>query len=272
MSTVPRFFPVMLVVLFLSGCGKPQHDTLVLTGSSTVAPLISDLAADFEALNPGVRVDVQSGGSSRGLADVRQGTAALGMISRELRSEESGLQAHVIARDGISLLVHARNPVTELSDEQVRRLFRGEIANWQEVTDFDARVSIVHKGEGRATLDVFLAYFALHNRDVKADLIVGENQQGIRSVAGNPGAIGYVSIGSANYEIAQGVPVKGLAIAGVAPDATAIAQGDYPLSRNLNLVTQGELGGLAADFVAYARSPQAHERIQQHFFTPVVNP
>ncbi|MDX1589732.1 MAG: phosphate ABC transporter substrate-binding protein [Oleiphilaceae bacterium] len=264
-----RLLAVSMMALFVSACGQGDHETLVITGSSTLAPLIGDLAADYEASNPGVRVDVQSGGSSRGINDVRRGTAAVGMVSRELREEESDLTAYVVARDGISLLVHESNPLDALSADQVRRIYYGEIRNWDDVTDFQEPVTVVHKGEGRATLAVFLAHFDLDNGKVQPDLVVGENQQAIRSVAGNPGAIGYVSIGAANHEAERGAPVKGVAIEGVSPDKDAVASGDYPLTRNLNLVSNGPLQGLAKDFVDYVRSPQAHERIRDHFFTPV---
>ncbi len=266
----PSRLIVMLLVagLLLAGCGERDHDTLILTGSSTVAPPLSDIAADFEAANPGVRVDIQSGGSSRGIVDVRRGTADLGMSSRDLRADEDDLLSHLVARDGISLLVHRANPVTNLSDEQVRKLFRGEIPNWSELGDFDAPVTIVHKGEGRATLEVFLEHFQLNNGEVKPDLIVGENQQGIRSVAGNRGAIGYVSIGAATHEAESGTPIRSLAIDGVTPDADTVARGDYPLTRNLILVSNGPPEGLLADFLTFVHSDTGGQRFQKHFFTP----
>ncbi len=259
---------ILLVLLNLSACGQHDRETLVLTGSSTLGPLMSDIAADFEAANPGVRVDVQTGGSSRGIADVRRGTADLGMISRELRSDESDLSAHVVARDGISLIVHADNPVSALGNEQVAQLFRGEISNWGELIDHDVPVTIVHKGQGRATLDVFLAYFGLNDRDVRAHLIVGENQQAIRSVAGNRGAIGYVSIGAALHEQELGTSIRIVSIEGIAPDADAVARGIYPLTRNLNLVSQGIPGDLASEFLRFARSGQGDVRVREHFFVP----
>jgi len=262
---------ILLFILLLGtiACTQGNRETLTLTGSSTVAPPLADIAADFEAAHDGVRVDVQTGGSSRGLADVRRGTADLGMASRELRAEESDLSAHVISRDGISLLVHASNPLQSLSVDDVGRLFRGEVTNWRELTNFDAPVTIVHKGDGRATQDVFLAYFRLQSRDIKAHLIVGENQQGIRSVAGNPGAIGYVSIGAALHEMAQGTAIRTVSIDGISPTAEAVAQGDYPLTRNLYIVSDGPLEGLAADFVQFVRSPQGQQRLREHFFVPV---
>ena len=87
---------------------------LVLTGSSTVAPLAGELGKRFESLHPGVRVDVQMGGSSRGIADARQGLADIGMCSRALKETESDLLAFTIARDGICIIVHKKNPVTSL--------------------------------------------------------------------------------------------------------------------------------------------------------------
>jgi len=259
----------LLAVMLVTACSSDDEGTLVVTGSSTVAPPISDIATDFEQANPGLRVDVQTGGSSRGIADVRRGTAAVGMVSRALTENESDLTAHVIARDGLTLLVHADNPLNSLDDDAVRRIFRGEIDNWSELTDFDQTVTVIHKGAGRATRTVFLAHFTLDNRDVEADMVVGENQQSIRSVTGNRGAIAYVSMGSAQHEVEQGVPVRPIALSGASPTVTAIAENDYPLSRNLKLVTRGEPEGLAAEFIRFVRGEEGRQRLREHFFVPV---
>lgn len=264
----PTRFLLLLFLFNLTACGHHDRETLVITGSSTLGPLMSDIAADFESANPGVRVDVQTGGSSRGIADVRRGTADLGMISRELRQDESDLSVHVVARDGISLIVHADNPLTALTNAQVTQLFRGEITNWEELTGHDVPVTIVHKGQGRATLEVFLAHFDLNDRDVRAHLIVGENQQAIRSIAGSRGAIGYVSIGAALHEQELGTSIRSISIEGIAPDADTIARGIYPLTRNLNLVSQGTPGDLVAEFLRFTRSGQGDIRVREHFFVP----
>ena len=82
---------------------------LLVTGSSTVAPLVSEIAKRFEELHPGVRVDVQTGGSGKGIADARVGVADIGMASRALEDDESDLVAHKIAADGVGLIVHETN-------------------------------------------------------------------------------------------------------------------------------------------------------------------
>ena len=91
-----------LLVWLLSGC-QPAEDKLVITGSSTISPLMADLAEQFETQS-GIQVDVQSGGSGRGISDARQGLADFGMVSRALKTDEQDLTAHLIGRDGIAMM------------------------------------------------------------------------------------------------------------------------------------------------------------------------
>lgn len=151
---------IALVALAAPAC-SPFSNTaggaLVITGSSTIAPLVAEIAQRYEREHPGVRIDVQSGGSSRGIADVRGGLANIAMVSRALAVGEQALHAYPIARDGVGLIVSARNAVPELSDAQVASVYRGEIRSWAQLGGRDAKVVVVHKAEGRATLEVFLA-------------------------------------------------------------------------------------------------------------------
>ncbi len=242
---------------------------LVITGSSTIAPLVLEMAKRFESLNPGVRIDVQSGGSSRGIADVRTGVAQIGMVSRGLKAREGGLVAHTIAMDGIALIVHRSNPVSSLTDEQVRAVYRGKLHNWADVGGPQRTITVVNKAEGRSTLELFLQHFGLENSEVRAQVVIGENQQGIKTVAGNPGAIGYVSIGTADYEAAHGAAIRLLPMAGVEASVQNVRSGRFPLSRPLNLVTTGNAGALARRFIEFAQSDSVDDLIQaQHFVAP----
>jgi len=115
------------------GSGGKDGAKLTLTGSSTLAPLAMDIAKRFEDAHPGVRIDVQTGGSSRGIADVRSGLAEIGMASRSLKTDESDLTAHRLARDGVCLIAHPDNPVASLTDAQVVAIYTGKARNWKEV-------------------------------------------------------------------------------------------------------------------------------------------
>lgn len=254
--------------LLLAGCAPEREQTLSISGSSTIAPLMAEIGQRFEALHPGVRVDVQSGGTSRGIQDVRGGLAAIGMVSRALNADEHDLTAHAIARDGIALIVHADNPLKDIGSAQVVGLYTGRLSDWSELGGPQGRVVKVHKAEGRSTLELFLKHFGLDNAAVRPDLVIGDNQQGIKSVAGNPLAIGYVSIGSAEYEARQGVPIKLLDLDGQAASTETLLAGSYPLSRELNLVVHGEPDANTQALLAFAQSAEVADLVAQHAFIP----
>lgn len=243
--------------------------SLTITGSSTVAPLAAEIAKRFEKLHPGVRIDVQTGGSGKGIADVRSGIADVGMASRPLKEGEEDLTAHGIAVDGVCLIVHASNAVTEIPDDKVAGIYTGRIDNWQQIGGPELPITVVHKAEGRATLEVFLEHYKLMNPSVQADVIVGDNQHGIKTVAATPGAIGYVSIGTAEADAAAGVPIKLLPLGGVAATTANVASGAFPMSRPLNLITAGEPGPLAVAFIDYCQSEAVHDLIAAQYFVPL---
>lgn len=284
MTTERLALAVALAVLSLGGCRSGTSDAplssaskqerLVLTGSSTVAPLLSEVAKRFESRNPGVRVDVQTGGSGRGITDVAEGLTDIGMSSRPLKSEEksAGLRAHSIAKDGIGIILHAGNPVKALDRNQIVGIYTGTIRNWREVGGIDAPITVVNKAEGRATLELFLAYTGLEATGVKASVVIGDNQQGIKTVAGNPNAIGYVSIGAAEHGAANGVRIKLVSVDGVSASTATVADGTFPMARELFLITRGEPAGRAAELISYSRSSDVHDLVNAQFFVPLGPP
>lgn len=249
----------------------PVTGKLVVTGASTLAPLVAEIGKRFERLHPAVRIDVQTGGSSRGIADARQGLADIGMVSRAMKEDERDLSAFSIARDGVCIILHQDNPVRALTDDQVVAIYTGKIINWNAVGGRDAPITIVTKAEGRSTLEVFLRYFALKNVDVKAHVVIGDNEQGVKTVAGNRHAIGYVSVGTAEYDAAHRVPIQLLPINGVAASTENVRKGLFPLSRPLHLVTRTAPSGLAKAFIEYAQSKAVHDLIREQYFVPLVD-
>lgn len=256
---IAQFFPVFAA----------DKNKLVITGSSTVAPVTLEIAKRFEKENPGVRIDVQTGGSSRGLNDARNRLADIGMISRALKDDEDDLTGYLIAMDGIGMIVHQSNTIEKLNDEQIAAIYRGEIENWSELGGEDLQITVVNKAEGRSTLELFLKHFTLKNSEIKADVVIGDNQQGIKTVAGNKGAIGYVSIGAAEFEEQNGTPIRLLAMEGVNASVANVRDGMFPLSRELNLVVKGEPSPLAKKFINYALSEDVHDLIKGQFFVPL---
>lgn len=270
MSWPRKLFASALFVFASLGSVHAADNKLVLTGSSTVAPLALEIGKRFESLNPGIRVDVQTGGSSRGVADATNGLADIGLVSRALKSDEAKiLTAHTIAMDGVGIIVHGGNPVKQLSDDQIRAIYTGRVRNWRAVGGADRPITVVNKAEGRSTLELFLHYTGLKNSDIRAQTVIGDNQQGIKTVAGNPGAIGYVSIGTAEYEASHGTPVKLLPMAGVAATTETVRSGRFPLSRPLNLVTRGAPSPLAQRLIDFAQSASVNDLVEAQYFVPL---
>jgi phosphate transport system substrate-binding protein len=270
MTKAATMLAVLIAGLLVGGCSKRQVSAkLVITGASTVAPLAAEIAKRFESLHPGIRVDVQTGGSARGVADARQGLSDIGLVSRPLKDDEKDLIAFPIARDGVCIILHKDNAVPSLTDEQVVSIYTGKLANWKDVGGKDAPITVVNKAEGRSTLELFCHYYKLKNADIKAHVVIGDNAQGIKTVAGNPDSVGYVSIGTAEYEAKQGTPIKLLPVSGVAASIATVGNGTFPLSRPLNLVTRKAPEGRAKEFIDFAQSEKVHDLVREQYFVPI---
>lgn len=259
-----------ILLLVNAACGPAMAtETIVLTGASTVAPLAAEIGKRFETLHPGTRVDVQTGGSARGVRDAREGLANIGLVSRALNDNERDLRAYTLALDGIAIIVHKSNPVASLSRQQIIDIYTGKLTDWSQVGPGRGTIVIENKAEGRSTLDLFLSHFKLNAADVRAAVIVGDNQEAIKVVAGNPLAIGYVSIGAAVYEADAGTPIRALTMEGVPPIIESVTQKTFPIMRELNLVVKRPPEGMVREFIAFAQSSDVHDLIKDLYFVPV---
>lgn len=112
--------------------GKMDSGKIVISGSSSVTPVMEKLKEAYLAKNPNVTIEIQQSDSSTGMADAIDGTCDIGMASRELKDSETekGLTATVIAMDGITVIVNNDCPVSSLTSEQVKNIFMGNVVNW----------------------------------------------------------------------------------------------------------------------------------------------
>ncbi|WP_447971001.1 phosphate ABC transporter substrate-binding protein [Nitrospira sp. M1] len=272
-SFLPQSLTIALLFLTLSACQdspatSADNFKLVITGSSTIAPLVAEIGKRFEAQRPGSRIDVQTGGSSRGIADIRQGLADIGMASRALRPSEQQLHGIILAHDGIGMIVHQSNPLSSLDSNNIINIYTGKVKNWKDVGGINAPITVINKAEGRATLALFLQHFHLTSPQIKAHVVIGDNEQGIKTVAGNPNAIAYVSIGTAEYDAAHEVPIKLLSLDSIPASLDEVQSGRFPLSRPLTLVTHTAPVGKVKTFIDFATSENMHDLVKRHYFVP----
>lgn len=245
-----------------------QGGKLTLTGSSTLAPLVKELAKRFTLLNPGVDITVEAGGSSRGAADALAGRADIGMVSRELHPDEKSLFVFTIARDGIALVVHGDNPVKMLSRTQIVDILSGKVTHWGAVDGIDAPIHVASRKPGHSSTEIVSHFFGIGPETVKSKQVAGNNDEALRMLLADRSLLTYFSVGLAEDSAQKGQPVRTLPVDGVAATSAMVRNGTYPLSRPLNLVTRGVPKGAARAFIEFVQSPRARGIIAEYDFVP----
>lgn len=270
-------FCVCAASLFAVGCndsggGDIDRVKLVLSGSSTVGPLVSEIGKRYEDAHPGVRVDVQTGGSSRGIRDAKVGLADIGMSSRTLKdSEKSGRIEWPIAMDGVCFIIDRSNTIKELTETQLQQIIRGEVKNWKELGGDDVPIVFVNRAAGRSELELVSKFFETEPSEMKASLIAGENQQGIKMVANTAGAISYMSVGASEEAIGLGDGIRMLPLKGVEASVKNVESGTFPLSRPLILVTDDRPSEAAKQFIQYSQSQDVADLVRELSYVPIPN-
>ncbi|RCX17540.1 phosphate ABC transporter substrate-binding protein (PhoT family) [Anaerobacterium chartisolvens] len=236
--------------------------TITIVGSTSVQPLAEALADEFGTANPGVKIDVQGGGSTTGVKAANDGTGDIGNSSRDLKDEEKawGLTEHVIALDGIAVAVNPSNAVQDLTKDQLIKIFTGEIVNWKEVGGADKEILIVSREAGSGTRGAFEEILKIEDK-VKSDALVAEGTGAVMAnVASKDNAIGYISLGSMDKT------VKGLKIDGVEPTVENIKAKTYIIARPFLMLTKGDLKPEVKAFIDFIMSDKGQETVVSQKF------
>jgi phosphate transport system substrate-binding protein len=232
------------------GCRKPSGLSVSIVGSTSVQPFVELLAEKYAKEHPDQLVEVQGGGSTAGLQAAAEGLADIGMCSRALNGEESKRFSSVlIARDGLAMVVHPSNPVAGLSLEQLRGLFTAHIDNWRDVGGNNTLVRPITREEGSGTRESFVKLVMGKERISRRALTQESNGAVKELVKGDPGAIGYVSLGLVGNEL------RALTVDGAEPTVSQVLAGRYLLSRPFLFVTRGEPVAAARAFIDFVLSP-----------------
>lgn len=238
-----------------SGTEEGVTGTVSVVGSTTVQPVAQSIADEFASVEPGISVEVQGVGSSAGIKAAIDGTADIGASSRELKEEEkaTGITEHVLAYDGIAVVVNTANPVKDLDSETVKKIFEGEITNWKEVGGNDEDIVVISRESGSGTRDAFEEMMELTEEvDGKAmptlreDALICEGNGAVKaSVASKTNSIAYLSLGYVDDTM------NTVSIDGVAPTVETVKSGEYKISRPLLLVTNGEVSEATQKYLDY---------------------
>lgn len=238
--------------------------TITEAGSTTVQPLAEKLADAFKTKNPGVNVTIQGGGSSVGIKSAIDGTVDIGASSRELKPEEKAhLVEHVIAKDGIAVVVHPSNQISNLSKDQVRDIFAGKIVNWKDLGGANKNITVVAREEGSGTRAAF-DEMVMGKELISNKAILQSSNGAIRTtVYGDPNSIGFISFGYLDDS------VKALSINNVEAKVENVLNGKYPISRPLLFVTKSEPQGLVKAFIDFCLGQEGQAIVAKEGYIPV---
>lgn len=251
----------------LTSCAKQETAKTVSTnGSTSMEKVIGSLKETFESANKGFTVTYNPTGSGTGITAVAEGRCDIGLSSRDLRDEEisKGLIGTIIAYDGIAIIVNTENTVTDLTVEQIAKIFTGEIKNWKDIGGDDIPIVCIGREANSGTRDGFESITGTTNKcNLKQELT--STGDVIATVASNPGAIGYASLASVKNT------VKALKVGGVSPSEATIKDGSYKIQRNFVLVTKKDtvLSDAAQKFFDYITSAEAADVIRKAGAVPV---
>jgi phosphate transport system substrate-binding protein len=256
-----------LMATMVIGCGsnevapkveEPKPTTINISGSTSVQPFSEILSQNYMAKNPGVKIFVQGGGSSAGIKAAQEGASDIGASSRDLKTEEKNLVETVIAKDGIAVVVHPTNKVTNLTTAQIKDIYAGTITNWKEVGGLDQAIDVVTREEGSGTRGAFEELVMGKDAKIKTGAIVQNSTGAVRTtVAGDPKGIGFVSLASLNDS------VKAVTVEGVAGNSGNVLNGTYKLSRPFIFLTKAEPTGEVKKFIDYILTAEGQALLEK---------
>jgi phosphate transport system substrate-binding protein len=258
---------LILGVIFVAGLCAQQ---LTIQGSTTVLPIAQSAAEVYMDNNPEADITVRGGGSGTGIAALIDGATDIADASRPMKQKEikqareNGVNpvAHVIARDGIAVIVHPDNLVSSMSIEDIKAIFTGEVSRW---SDFggSGTIVVVSRDAASGTFETFNELALENAKLTDAALMLASNLEVARTIAQTPGAIGYVGLGYLTDE------VKALKVNNVLPSEATVQDGTYPLARLLFMYTNGNPSGLAKNFIDFIMCPQGQNIVQEAGFVPI---
>lgn len=260
MKKMTIFLTSILSIVLLTGCSKwvDKGQSITAVGSTALQPLVETVAEEYQNNHPGQFVNVQGGGSGTGLSQVQSGAVNIGN-SDVFAEEKSGIDAkklvdHQVAVVGITPIVNKKVGVKNISMENLRKIFTGEITNWKQVGGNDVDVVILNRASGSGTRGTFERW-VLNGKEPKAAQEQDSSGTVRQIVADTPGAISYVAFSYVTKDVAT------LSIDGVAPNDDNVKTNKWIIWSYEHMYTKGQPSELTKKFLDYVLSDKVQKEI-----------
>ncbi len=249
-----------------SGASSELSGTISTNGSTSMEKVIGSLSEAFMSENSGVTITYDATGSGTGVESAKNGSADIGLASRGLKEEETGLTTKTVALDGIAIVVNSKCGVDNLTVKQVAQIFEGKIKNWKEVGGSDLEISCVGRENGSGTRDGFESITETEGKCKLAQELTSTGAV-ITAVGSSENAIGYASLSAVEGQDA----VKALTINGVKCSEETVQDGSYVIQRPFNFVFKdgAQLSAQTQAFVDFATNKDADQLIRDAGAVPL---
>ncbi len=285
-----RWVSVVLLVTAIAlsapalGACRRAKTALDIRGSDTMVNLGARWAEKFMAKNQKYTVAVQGGGSGTGATALINRNCDIAQMSRAMKeSEQANLKSatgkeareHIVAYDGVAVVVHPGNPVDQLTEQQLARIFRGEASNWNEFGGPDSSIVVLARDTSSGT-HVFVKEHIVWERGAENEAEYGPKVQFLTSnqaiyteVKQNPQAIGYIGLGYLDGAVKALAVKRDDAAPAVMPSVATVKDKTYPIARPLYNCTAGEPEGLVKTYLDFVLGPEGQAIVEDLGFVPV---
>ena len=240
---------------------QARRNSLLIASARAMYDVCSALAAAYSSLNPEVDFVIEKGDSLQGLIAAKRGAIDLAAITRDLTTSEDGLATYnyLIARSNIAIVVHAQSPLKNLTQQQVRAIFMGQISNWKQVGGSDLPITLYSRVRGSSTRQ-YVEDVVLNGGDFASNAIELETTKALaEAVAQDPSAIGYI----AAKDDSGNADVNALSVDGVAAKDVTILSGRYPYTHPFYLLLAGDKSLHKVNFIKFAQSAAGQAIVTQ---------
>jgi phosphate transport system substrate-binding protein len=255
----------LVTVLLLASFAAPPvwAGDLVINGSTTVLPIAQKVAEAYMKENPDVRISISGGGSGNGIKALIDGMTDIADSSRFIKDEEVKQAVakgaypvpFAVAYDCIIPVVHPSNTVENLTIDQLKAIYQGQMENWTEVGGPDKKIAVISRDTSSGTYEVWESIAMRGERVYPGALLQASSGAIVQAVSKNKNAIGYIGIGYVNDS------VKPLTVNGVKGTAQTTLDGTFPISRPLFMFTRGWPTGDTLNFIRYVLHPTKGQKL-----------
>jgi phosphate transport system substrate-binding protein len=244
---------------------------IVIDGSTTVGPIAKAFAGYFTKTT-GIQVVVSESGSGNGAKSLINKTCDIATMSRSMKDNElSAAKAkgvkpveHVIALDGLSIVVHPSNRVNALTKAQIRGIYMGKYTNWSQIGGPNAAIIVIQRESNSGTADSFKELVMGKESPISKRAETQASNGAIKSrVSSTPGAVGYIGLGFVDSS------VKALLVDGIDPEVRTVKNGTYPIHRPLFMYTNGQATGAVKQFIDLAKTEEGKRLITESGFVNI---